>query len=158
VEFGAWTGLVAPDDTTIGDLAGRPNAPQGAAWDASVAHWRSLSSVATARFDRERAFDAATLAPRLRWGTRPEHTVGIHGRGPDPAQARDAAQRTAQQRALDCLGLALNTRAFPATAGRGRRPDLPASAAGQAAAAGAPPASTGQRSSSSAAGSGGANL
>src|SRR6201995_1710163 len=42
IEAGARAGMIAPDDTTFAYLAGRPNVPQGADWDAAVAHWRSL--------------------------------------------------------------------------------------------------------------------
>ena len=42
IEGGARAGLVAPDDTTFEYLHGRPHAPQGAAWDAAVARWRTL--------------------------------------------------------------------------------------------------------------------
>ncbi|MHB1328928.1 MAG: aconitase family protein, partial [Gemmatimonadales bacterium] len=39
IEAGARAGLVAPDDVTFEYLAGRPEAPQGAAWDAALADW-----------------------------------------------------------------------------------------------------------------------
>ncbi len=44
IEAGARAGLIAPDDTTFEYLAGRPYAPQGAAWDAALARWRALPS------------------------------------------------------------------------------------------------------------------
>src|SRR5579863_5121230 len=40
IEAGARAGLVAPDDTTFSYLKGRPNAPQGADWDAAVDYWK----------------------------------------------------------------------------------------------------------------------
>ena len=42
IEGGARAGLVAPDDTTFEYVHGRRHAPQGAAWDAAVARWRTL--------------------------------------------------------------------------------------------------------------------
>ena len=42
IEGGARAGLIAPDDTTFEYLHGRRHAPQGAAWDAAVAGWRTL--------------------------------------------------------------------------------------------------------------------
>src|SRR5579863_1030219 len=42
IEAGARAGMIAPDDTTIGYLEGRPHAPRGADWDAAVEYWRSL--------------------------------------------------------------------------------------------------------------------
>src|SRR5690348_15736460 len=44
IEMGARSGLVAPDDTTFQWLAGRPYAPQGAAWEAALGAWRTLAS------------------------------------------------------------------------------------------------------------------
>ena len=40
IEAGARAGMVAPDDTTYQYMAGRPFAPQGAAWDAALKRWR----------------------------------------------------------------------------------------------------------------------
>ena len=42
IEAGARAGMVAPDETTFAYLRGRPEAPQGAAFEAAVARWRSL--------------------------------------------------------------------------------------------------------------------
>ncbi|MFL5270975.1 MAG: aconitase family protein [Anaeromyxobacteraceae bacterium] len=44
IEMGARAGMIAPDDTTYGYLAGRAKAPQGQAWDEAVARWRSASA------------------------------------------------------------------------------------------------------------------
>src|SRR5579871_1008055 len=63
IEMGARSGFVAPDDTTFAWLAGRPYAPQGAAWDAALAHWRTLASDEDAAFDREVAIDCEKLEP-----------------------------------------------------------------------------------------------
>ena len=53
IEAGARAGMVAPDDTTYQYMAGRPLAPQGAAWDAALKRWRALPSDAGAKFDKE---------------------------------------------------------------------------------------------------------
>src|SRR6201985_1006353 len=42
IEAGARAGLIAPDETTFAYLKDKPYAPQGADWDAAVAHWQSL--------------------------------------------------------------------------------------------------------------------
>jgi 3-isopropylmalate/(R)-2-methylmalate dehydratase large subunit len=105
VEFGAWTGLVAPDDTTIEWIAGRPFAPQGAHWDAAVVHWRTLASDADARWDARLALDCARLAPQVTWGTSPAHAVGVDGVVPDPAAAPDATARAGFERALAYMDL-----------------------------------------------------
>src|SRR5659263_203136 len=41
IEAGARAGMVAPDQTTFDYIQGRPHAPEGADWDAAVAHWRT---------------------------------------------------------------------------------------------------------------------
>jgi 3-isopropylmalate/(R)-2-methylmalate dehydratase large subunit len=105
VEFGAWTGLVAPDDTTIEWVAGRPFAPRAAHWDAAVAHWRALASDAEARWDARLELDCAALAPQITWGTSPAHAVGIDGVVPDPARAGDATMRAGLERALAYMDL-----------------------------------------------------
>src|ERR671928_2025694 len=51
IEGGARAGLIAPDDTTFQYLNGRPHAPKGAAWDATLARWRELPTDDGATFD-----------------------------------------------------------------------------------------------------------
>lgn len=105
VEFGAKIGMVAPDDTTLEFLAGRPFAPQGALWDDAVSYWKRLPSDEDAVFDREIVIDVAGLAPRITWGTSPEHAMAVDGRVPDPAQAAESHQRAAIESALSYMGL-----------------------------------------------------
>lgn len=109
VEFGAWSGLVAPDEQTIEYVRGRPFAPTGAAWDAAVGYWETLRSDADARFDKEIVIDCADIVPQVTWGTSPMHAVGIDGRVPDPAAEPDAARRAAMEKALDYMALEPNT-------------------------------------------------
>jgi 3-isopropylmalate/(R)-2-methylmalate dehydratase large subunit len=105
VEFGAWTGIVAPDDTTLQWVAQRPLAPRGAAWDAAEAHWRGLASDDGAAFDTELVLPVDALVPQVTWGTSPAHGASIDGHVPDPAQARSAAERAAWERALAYMAL-----------------------------------------------------
>jgi 3-isopropylmalate/(R)-2-methylmalate dehydratase large subunit len=105
IEAGARAGMVAPDDTTIEYLAGRPYAPKGANWDKAVAYWRSLPSDEGAVFDREVVLDAAEIAPMVTWGTSPEDAAPITGRVPDPAAAPSAERRQGMERALAYMGL-----------------------------------------------------
>jgi len=137
VEFGAWTGLVAPDDTTIQWVAGRPFAPRGANWDAAVAHWRSLASDEGTRWDARLELDCDRLAPQVTWGTSPGHAVGIDGVVPDPARAPDATACAALERSLEymdlrpgqpLLGLPIEA-AFIGSCTNSRLPDLRAAAA-----------------------------
>lgn len=105
VEFGAWTGLVAPDDAVFSYVHGRPMAPTGANWDLALAHWRSLVSDDDARWDRELALDVSDVPPMVTWGTNPEQGVAIDGYVPDPQSERDATKRKAMSSALEYMDL-----------------------------------------------------
>jgi len=109
IEAGARAGLVAPDETTIAYLRGRPFAPKGAAWEQAVAYWRSLPSDPGARYSKEAHFDAADIAPHVTWGTSPQDVSPITGRVPDPAQVDDPLKRAAMQRSLEYMALSPNT-------------------------------------------------
>jgi 3-isopropylmalate/(R)-2-methylmalate dehydratase large subunit len=106
IEAGARAGMVAPDDTTFEWLAGRPEAPQGSAWDAALARWRQLPSDEGAAFEREVRLHAADIEPMVTWGNSPEDALPITGRVPDPAEASSSERRDALQRTLAYMGLA----------------------------------------------------
>ena len=109
IEAGARAGMVAPDETTFAYLKGRPHAPQGADWDAALAHWRTLRSEPDATFDREVVLDAAALTPFVTWGTNPGQGVPLSGRVPDPAAMTDPNQRAAAESALAYMDLRAGT-------------------------------------------------
>ncbi len=92
IEAGARAALIAPDETTFAYLAGRPMAPQGAAWDRALAHWRTLPSDDGASYDREQRFDAGDVRPTISYGTHPGMVITLHA--PVPA-ARDLQERRA---------------------------------------------------------------
>jgi 3-isopropylmalate/(R)-2-methylmalate dehydratase large subunit len=103
IEAGARAGMIAPDDTTFDYLAGRPNAPHGAEWDAAVEHWRSLVTDEDATFDQVVHVDAATLSPWVTWGTNPGQGAPLSGDVPAPRNAAD-------ERALAYMDLAAGTK------------------------------------------------
>jgi len=105
IEGGARAGLVAPDDTTFEYLAGRPHAPQGKAWDAALARWRTLPTDDGAAYDRSITLDASALEPMVTYGMNPGMGAPLTGRVPDPAAASDGAQRRALEKALSYMGL-----------------------------------------------------
>ena len=105
IEAGARAGLIAPDDTTLDYLRGRPRAPRGARWEAAEMYWRTLKTDEGARFDTEVNLNASDIAPMVTWGTSPEQAVPITGRVPDPAAQSDAAKRAGMERALDYMAL-----------------------------------------------------
>ncbi|KAE8269703.1 hypothetical protein A4X09_0g2618 [Tilletia walkeri] len=110
IEAGARAGLIAPDQVTYDFVKGRPLAPkEGKEWDAAVAYWKTLPTDAGAEYDVVVNIDAKDIAPTITWGTSPQDTVPITGTVPDPAKAKDEAQRKAWERALEYMGLEPNT-------------------------------------------------
>ncbi len=105
IEGGARAGLIAPDDTTFDYIAGRPHAPQGAAWDEAVARWRTLPTDDGATYDRTVTIDASALEPMVTYGTNPGMGIPITSRVPSPADHEDGAQRRALERALEYMDL-----------------------------------------------------
>jgi 3-isopropylmalate/(R)-2-methylmalate dehydratase large subunit len=135
IEMGGRSGFVAPDESTFSWIAGRPYAPQGAMWDAALAHWRTLASDEGASFEREHVLDCNTLEPQITWGTDPSQVLGISGRMPDPSVA-EPGRRAAIEGALAYMGLAPGTalaglkvdRVFIGSCTNSRLPDLAAAA------------------------------
>src|SRR4051794_5030095 len=109
IEAGARAGLIAPDQTTFDFLEGRPHAPQGADWDAAVAHWSTLRTDEGAVFDAEVVLDAAALTPFVTWGTNPGQGLPLTGSVPDPADYADDGERRAAEQALAYMGLTPGT-------------------------------------------------
>jgi 3-isopropylmalate/(R)-2-methylmalate dehydratase large subunit len=105
IEGGARAGLVAPDETTFEYLHGRRHAPQGDAWDAAVARWRSLPTDDGAVFDKTIVIDANALEPMVTYGTNPGMGIPVTGRVPGPDDAADPVARRAIERALEYMGL-----------------------------------------------------
>jgi 3-isopropylmalate/(R)-2-methylmalate dehydratase large subunit len=105
IEGGARAGLIAPDDTTFEYVAGRPHAPQGAAWDAAVADWRTLPSDPGARYAKSITLDASALEPMITYGTNPGMGMGIGDRVPDPERQTDESSRRTLEKALAYMDL-----------------------------------------------------
>ena len=96
IEAGARAGLIAPDETTFAWLKGRPRVPQGAAWDAAVAQWRTLRTDAGATYDREVHIDASKVRPTVTFGTHPGMAIAMDLPVP-------AARNAQEKRALDYM-------------------------------------------------------
>src|SRR5246127_929137 len=105
IEAGARAGLIAPDETTIAYLKGRPHAPQGADWDAAVEYWRGLATDEGAVFDHEVTIDATKLTPYVTWGTNPGQALPLGASVPDPASIADPDAAASAMRALTYMGL-----------------------------------------------------
>jgi 3-isopropylmalate/(R)-2-methylmalate dehydratase large subunit len=105
IEGGARAGMVAPDDSTIAYIKGRPMAPTGALWDQAVKAWRELATDRGARYDAVVDLRADTIAPQVTWGTSPGMVTGVDGTVPDPQTMNDEKLRQATQRALEYMAL-----------------------------------------------------
>jgi 3-isopropylmalate/(R)-2-methylmalate dehydratase large subunit len=102
-EFSAMTGLVAPDNITFRFVAGRRFAPSAALWNEAQAHWQTLRSDESARFDREHIIDATQLKPMISWGTSPQHAVAVDQRVPTAQQSGTTTE--AHARAIAYMGV-----------------------------------------------------
>jgi 3-isopropylmalate/(R)-2-methylmalate dehydratase large subunit len=136
IEAGARAGIVAPDETTFQYLKDRRFAPAGNAWEDAVSYWRTLTTDNDAAFDRTVEIDASTFEPFVTWGTNPGMVVPVTSRVPNPAEAKNAADREAAERALEYMALDPNTsiqditidRAFIGSCTNARIEDLRAAA------------------------------
>jgi 3-isopropylmalate/(R)-2-methylmalate dehydratase large subunit len=105
IEAGARAGLVAPDETTIAYMRGRPMSPKGGTWEQAVAYWKTLPSDPGAHYDRVVELKAEDIVPQVTWGTSPEQVQPINGRVPDPSEEKDEMRRNGIKRALEYMGL-----------------------------------------------------
>jgi 3-isopropylmalate/(R)-2-methylmalate dehydratase large subunit len=105
IEGGARAGMVAPDDTTFEYLAGRPYAPQGAAWETALQAWRQLPGEPGTSYDRSVSLDAGALEPMITYGTNPGMAIPVTAPIPDPDSHPDVSQRQAMHKALEYMGL-----------------------------------------------------
>ncbi|HEX6290630.1 MAG TPA: 3-isopropylmalate dehydratase large subunit [Herpetosiphonaceae bacterium] len=105
IEGGARAGMIAPDDTTIEYIAGRPHAPKGADWERAVTQWRTLPTDEGATYDATITLDASRLSPMITYGTNPGMGMPIGAAVPDPSALPDASQRAALDKALTYMGL-----------------------------------------------------
>ena len=100
IEGGGRAGMVAPDETTIDWVQGRPGAPEDFA--AAAERWRALPTDEGASFDSEVSIDASEISPMVTWGTTPGQVVEVTDKVPEPDGETD-------ERALKCMDLAPGT-------------------------------------------------
>ena len=136
IEGGGRAGMIAPDQTTIDYLRGRPHAPKGEEFEITAREWLALRSDPGATYDRLVEIDASTLEPHVTWGTNPGMVVPISGHVPLITAAPTPADRKAYERAFEYMGLVpgvaitdlLIDRVFIGSCTNGRIEDLRAAA------------------------------
>lgn len=105
VEAGSKAGLIAPDDVTLAYLRACPLAPDGTDFEALARSWRGLRTDDDATFDRVVEIAAASVVPRVSWGTTPAQNVAIDSRVPTLDELGDEEQRAGALRAMSYMGL-----------------------------------------------------
>ena len=103
IEGGARVGYVNPDQVTFDYLRGRRFSPQGDAFDAACAWWRSIASDPGAPYDDEVRIDAGSIRPTVTWGINPGQSVYVDEPLPAAAMAGDQ-DRAAIGEALEFMG------------------------------------------------------
>jgi 3-isopropylmalate dehydratase large subunit len=110
IEAGARAGMVAPDETTITYLEGKPFVPRGRDFQVRADFWKSLATDAGAKYDRVVDIDASKIVPQVSWGTNPGMVTDVTGAVPAPDDFPDAVDRQAAERALAYMGLKPGTK------------------------------------------------
>lgn len=110
IECGAKAGMVSPDETTFKYLEGRPYAPRGADFDAAVNAWWAWATDDGAEFDAIVTLNAATVKPKVTWGTNPGMVADIDEAIPAPSAFKNPAERESVERALEYMDLKPGTR------------------------------------------------
>ena len=89
IEGGARAGYINPDQTTYDYLKGRPQAPQGEAFDRAVEWWKSMASDSDAHYDDVYKLDGASLEPTVTWGITPGQAVFVNEKIPALTDLQD---------------------------------------------------------------------
>ncbi len=110
IEGGARAGLIAPDQTTLDYIKGRPYAPRDEEWVAAADSWTELNSDDDALFDKEVVLNGEDIVPFVTWGINPAQSVPINDVIPDPDEIDDESARDNAYRALNYMDLSPATR------------------------------------------------
>jgi len=105
IEAGSRFGLIAPDATTLAYLRDRVQGAAREHFEQAAQAWGALRTDDTNEFDRSVAFDAATVAPMVTWGTTPADSAVFAGRVGDGARLGEAAERNRLGENLAYMGL-----------------------------------------------------
>ena len=105
VEFGCFTGLIAPDQKTFDFIYGRPFAPKDDDFEKALTYWKELYSDEGAEYDKEIYVKSNDIDPQVSWGTSPGHVISINSVIPDPNQISDLNLKSSFTKALEYMDL-----------------------------------------------------
>ncbi len=105
IEGGARAGMVAPDESTVAYLEGKPFVPRGKDFQVAADYWRSIASDPGAKYDGTVELKAEDLTPMVTWGTNPGMVTQVTGRVPAPDSFRDPVDQKAAESALQYMDL-----------------------------------------------------
>jgi 3-isopropylmalate/(R)-2-methylmalate dehydratase large subunit len=105
IEAGGRCGMVAPDETALNYLRGRPYSPEGETFERACGDWLALASDAEAVFDKEVRLDGSQIAPIVTWGISPEDALPITATVPNPDAVQDGARASHIRDALAYMDL-----------------------------------------------------
>jgi 3-isopropylmalate/(R)-2-methylmalate dehydratase large subunit len=136
IEAGSRFGLIAPDAVTLAYLRDRVRGAAREHFEQAAKAWDALRTDNPADYDRCVQLDAATIAPRVTWGTTPADSASFSGRVGDGAAPLDEAARDRLNESLAYMGLTLGQAlssvsidvAFIGSCTNGRLEDLRAAA------------------------------
>jgi 3-isopropylmalate/(R)-2-methylmalate dehydratase large subunit len=128
-EFSGFTALIAPDQTTIGYLEGKPFAPKGKQWLKALNDWKTLNSDQGSIYDVEITLDCSDVTPMVSWGTSPAQSVFCSDHIPiaEDGDARRAASYMNLSNQQSLINLPIQG-AFIGSCTNGRLSDLQAAA------------------------------
>ena len=96
IEAGATSGMVSPDEVTTDYLWGKENITKDKnEFEKLKIQWLSFASDKDAKYDKEISVDAASLKPKVTWGTNPGEVIDIDGIVP----------KDADEKSLEYMGL-----------------------------------------------------
>ncbi|MAI06223.1 MAG: 3-isopropylmalate dehydratase large subunit [Alphaproteobacteria bacterium TMED87] len=105
VEFGCFTGLIAPDQKTFDFVYDRPFAPKERDFENALVFWKKLYSDDDAVYDKEIFVKSNDINPQVSWGTSPGHVIDINGFIPNPDEISDLSLRSSCLKAIDYMDL-----------------------------------------------------
>ena len=102
---GSGAAMKDPAEKTLEDGGGRERGPKGDAFDEAGEGWKLLPTDEVAKCDTTIEIDAASIEPRVTWGTNPGQVASISGNVPSPEDFESPGEQENAARALQYMDL-----------------------------------------------------